>query len=129
MKISRVIIVSILLPLGAQCAWAGDRGGDQVIGGVVGGVFGGIIGNEIGGRDGAIVGAGLGALTGVALTQGGNGRERYSEERYYRGHEHRGYYEGRGRYDRNHYGRASYEDHRRDGWHDRREGNRHYDHH
>lgn len=39
MKLSRIILVSILLPLGAQCALAGDRGGDQVLGGVVGGVL------------------------------------------------------------------------------------------
>ena len=117
MKISRVIIISILLPLSAQCAWAGGRDGDQILGGMVGGVFGGLIGNEVGGRDGAIVGVGLGALTGVALTQGGHDRGGYYEERHYRGHD--DYYRGRGHYerhdyDRGYYGRhESYEDHDR----------------
>jgi hypothetical protein len=121
MNISRAIIVSLLLPLGASSAWAGGHGNDQVLGAVVGGVFGGVIGNEVGGRDGAIVGAGLGALTGVALTQGGHDHGHY-EERHY-GHDNRAYYGGRGHYERyGHYDRGyhgqrvSYEHRDRD-WH------------
>lgn len=109
-RLSKILLI-VLLPLGAQVSWAGNR--DAVVGGALGGVIGSIVGSQIGGRDGAIVGAGIGAAAGVAITAN-NGRrhDRYERVQYvdercrddyrgaYRSHGYRerGYREDRGYY-------------------------------